>query len=67
MPKFTIDKELVKYTSDIKAADMGKISASDKSTNEDNLAQFTKDVKNGKAEAEDNMAAATAVKASLIK
>jgi len=66
MNKFTIDKELVKYTDDIKAADMGEISASDKSTNADNLTQFTRDVIDGLAEAKKNFDAATALKTSLI-
>jgi hypothetical protein len=66
MKKFSIAKDLVKYSADIKLADMGSVSPSEMSQNQADLTQFTQDVKDGLSEAKTGFAKASALKATLI-
>lgn len=67
MTKFTIGSDLTKYLSSIKKADMGKVTDDEKADNKAALAKFIKDVKDGKAEAEEGFKKASDLKAVLIK
>merc|ERR1711998_577788 len=65
LTKFSIAKDLNKYNSDIRAADMGEASASEKAQNKSDLADFTEAVAAGLKEAKDGFAEASDLKKVL--
>jgi hypothetical protein len=66
LPKFTIAKDLNKYTADISDAELGNATDDEKATNQANLTQFTQDVTDGFKQAARNMKAAEDLKQTLL-